>query len=203
MNKFLFYLLAFTWGLPMTLIGLIVALVLVIAGFKPKKYGYCIHFEVGEHWGGLELGVVFLTDKTSGIRTKNHELGHGIQNAILGPLFPFLVAIPSSIRYWLREYKTRKGKIGFSVLVHSIFLVIVAGLSVLAAFTMPWVAVFPVFVGAYSTLIFSWLLFKEIPQYDQGYVDYDAIWFEGDATRRGYKFFEDLGEEEQCQDISK
>ena len=39
-----------------------------------------------------------------------HESGHGIQNAIMGPLFIFLVAIPSAARYWYRELKfNRKG----------------------------------------------------------------------------------------------
>lgn len=39
-----------------------------------------------------------------------HECGHGIQNIIFGPLFPFLVAIPSVIRYWYREVIWRKDR---------------------------------------------------------------------------------------------
>lgn len=39
-----------------------------------------------------------------------HEWGHGIQNIILGPLMPFLVAIPSCIRYWYRELLVRSGE---------------------------------------------------------------------------------------------
>ena len=35
-----------------------------------------------------------------------------IQNAILGPFMPFVVGIPSAIRYWYRELKyNRKGKV--------------------------------------------------------------------------------------------
>lgn len=111
MSKFKFYLLSFTWGLPMTLIGCIAALILLAIGNKPKKYGYCFHFEVGNNWGGLSLGIVLITDKTPSEHTKMHEVGHGFQNCYFGPLMPFVVCIPSAIRYWYRELKYyRKGK---------------------------------------------------------------------------------------------
>lgn len=110
MNKFLFYLLSFTWGLPMTFIGLIVSLVLVVTGHKPKRHGYCWYFEVGEGWGGVELGAIFVANKNPSTHIKNHEHGHAIQNCFLGPLFPFVIAIPSVVRYWYRELKyNRKG----------------------------------------------------------------------------------------------
>lgn len=109
MKKALFYILSFTWGLPMTLIGLVVSLVLVIAGYKPKKHGWCYYFEVGKGWGGLELGAIFLTSKSAQESTRNHEHGHALQNCIWGPLFPFVIAIPSAIRYWYRNIRTRMG----------------------------------------------------------------------------------------------
>lgn len=34
-----------------------------------------------------------------------HEAGHGLQNIVWGFLFPFVVCIPSAIRYWYRELK--------------------------------------------------------------------------------------------------
>ena len=140
MNKKLFYFLSFTWGLPMTIIGLIVGLVLIIAGFKPKKYGYCLHFEIGDNWGGLEFGIVFLTNKTPPEHTKMHEHGHSIQNCYWGFLMPFVVCIPSMIRYWYRELKYRR-----------------------KGLTPP--------------------------------TEYDSIWFEGDATKRGTEFIKSLGEQ--------
>lgn len=108
-NKFLFYFLSFTWGLPMTLIGCIVAAALIATGHKPKKWGYCYYFEVGKNWGGLELGPFFLANKNSSEHTRNHEHGHGHQNCIWGPLFPFVISIPSATRYW---YFTIRRKIG-------------------------------------------------------------------------------------------
>ena len=110
MKKPLFYILSFTWGLPLTLVGLIVAAVLLICGYKPKKHGYCFYFEVGDNWSGLELGVIFLTRKNPSTHLKNHELGHGIQNCYYGLFMPFIVCIPSAIRYWYRKIRyERKG----------------------------------------------------------------------------------------------
>jgi hypothetical protein len=39
-----------------------------------------------------------------------HECGHGLQNIMFGPLFIFIIFIPSCIRYWYRELRyERKG----------------------------------------------------------------------------------------------
>ena len=108
-NKSLFYLLSLTWGIPMTFIGFIVAGVLLCAGYKPKRWGGCWYFTVGKNWGGLELGLIFLTDNNNSTHVKNHEFGHAIQNCIFGPFMPFIVCIPSAIRYWYRELRQRKG----------------------------------------------------------------------------------------------
>ena len=106
MNKFTFYLLSFTWGLPLTLIGLIVAAVLLCMGYKPQKWGYCYYFKVGgDSWGGINLGLIFLTDTEPIDSIRNHEHGHAIQNCYWGPLFLFVIGIPSAIRYWYRELR--------------------------------------------------------------------------------------------------
>ena len=89
----------------MTLIGSIVALVLICFGYKPKRFHYNIYFEVGNGWGGLELGAFFLTCKNPSLHLKQHEAGHGIQNLILGVFTPFIVCIPSALRYWYRELR--------------------------------------------------------------------------------------------------
>lgn len=36
-----------------------------------------------------------------------HEFGHSIQNTLLGPLYIFIVMIPSAIRYWIRTLKPK------------------------------------------------------------------------------------------------
>ena len=106
-NKYLFYLLSFTWGLPMTLIGCLAAVVLLITGHKPHQYGYCCCFEAGYGWGGLSLGFIIFVSKNSSDRIKAHEHGHAIQNCLFGPLMPFVVGLPSVIRYWCREWLAR------------------------------------------------------------------------------------------------
>lgn len=136
-DKRLFYLLSFTWGLPMTLIGCVVAIVLLATRHKPKKWGYCYYFEIGDNWGGLELGPFFLTGKISSDHTKNHEHGHGFQNCFFGFLMPMIVSIPSAARYWYREWLVRSGRKKYS----------------------------------------------ELP-------DYDAVWFEGSATKIGTEFMQ-------------
>ena len=94
----------------MNIIGALVALALLCAGYKPKRFGPCIYFVVGKHWGGVNLGMFFLTDSYETEHTKRHEFGHSIQNARYGLLFPFIVAIPSAIRYWVLTYKEKKGQ---------------------------------------------------------------------------------------------
>lgn len=105
----LFWIASLTWGLPMTLLGMIVALALMYTLHKPQRFGHLIYFEVGENWGGLELGAFFLVNKGADLHVKQHEAGHGIQNIIFGFLMPFVVCIPSAIRYWYRKYKKKKG----------------------------------------------------------------------------------------------
>jgi hypothetical protein len=109
MTKFKFYLLSFTWGLPLTLVGCIVALLLLLFGHRPYRFGYCWYFAIGHNWGGLELGVIFLSDKSHRYHTLCHEHGHAIQNCYYGFMMPFLVCIPSAIRYWWIRYKQNRG----------------------------------------------------------------------------------------------
>ena len=108
-SKRAFHILSWTWGLPLTLIGGMVMLVLIIAGKKPKKWGYCYYIEVGENWGGLNLGMFFFTNKNPSHSTKCHEFGHGVQNCYFGWLTPIIVTIPSAIRYWYRAIRENRG----------------------------------------------------------------------------------------------
>jgi len=110
-QKAIFWLLSWTWGLPVTLLGAVIALGLIIAGFKPKTFHTLVCFEVGEGWGGFGLGLFFVIGRDAAERTKRHEAGHGVQNAKYGLLTPFIVSIPSFTRYWWFQYQLRiKGK---------------------------------------------------------------------------------------------
>lgn len=105
-----FLLLNLTWGLPMNVIGGVVAVCLLAIGKRPERYGDCWCFTVGKGWGGVSFGLVMVVAEGASKRTKNHEHGHAVQNALFGVLMPFAVSIPSATRYWHRRLVDRRGK---------------------------------------------------------------------------------------------
>lgn len=94
----------------MSSIGLISFICLLPFG-KIKHYHGRLGIIIGDNWGGLSLGCFFFVCNTckDNDYILSHECGHGIQNIILGPLFPFLVGIPSAIRYWYQTIRENKG----------------------------------------------------------------------------------------------
>lgn len=140
MKKFIsyliFYLVQFTWGILLNIFGILVALFMLLTFHKPHLFGPSIYFICKKAEGfGFEAGIFFVVgsdcEKDELIM---HECGHGIQNMIFGIFTPFIISIPSMIRYWYREIKYyNKGK---------------------------------------------------LPP-----TEYDAIWFEGQATRWGEKYY--------------
>ncbi len=127
-NKFLFYIFQWTWGILTNILGLIVMLCL-LPKTKPQKYGRCIYMQLPVEWG-LSLGMFIFGHKWC----TEHEHGHSFQNAVYGPFFITVIAIPSTVRFWIRDIIYRMDK-------------------------------FPK-------------------------TDYDTIWFEGQATKSGNKYFE-------------
>ena len=138
-SKTAYYILSFTWGLPLTLIGCVVAGVLWCFGYRFHRWGYSYYTEIGHNWGGLDLGIFFFTDKEYDDHVRSHEFGHSVQNCLYGFLMIPLICIPSAIRYWYREMIYRKD------------------------------------VDKYY----------ELPKYD-------AIWFEGQATKWGTELIEQI-----------
>ena len=112
LSKRAFYILSWTWGLPMTLIGAIAVLILKLSGKEVKRWGYCYYVEVGKHWGGVNLGMFFMVNTNPATHAKNHEHGHAIQNCYWGWLMPFVICIPSVTRYW---YRLIRHKLGYKV----------------------------------------------------------------------------------------
>jgi hypothetical protein len=103
-NKKIFYIMSFTWGIVMSLIGCLTAAVLIAIGKKPQKFGYCLHFEIGSGWGGVNLGPIIITSTNPSRHTKCHEHGHAQQNCLYGPCM-LIVGFLSSCRYWYRELR--------------------------------------------------------------------------------------------------
>lgn len=187
LKTILFYILSFTWGLPMTTLGSLMAIGLLVSGHKPRRFYHAIYFTVGKNWGGLEMGPFFVACETAGFELKAHETGHGIQNIILGPFMPFVVSIPSAVRYWLREMNGDKGRDIFSKTLLLISTCICVGLGVIGhLFWLP-LAIIACVLLIYFVIIFIWLQLKEIPKYKTSWPAYDSIWFEGNATNTGIK----------------
>lgn len=191
MKTALYWIVSCTWGIIMTLIGAVIALGLLITGHKPKIFHYNVYFAFGSGWGGVNFGAFFFVAKTSDrLDIHQHESGHGLQNILLGPLMPFVVAIPSAVRCLIRGYSQKNKKI-----VSGVLTAVFAALGVVAIilgylYSLTALGVVGLFMAVYAGILAVWLFHIEIPKYEGGaYVDYDSIWFEGDATRRGEAAF--------------
>lgn len=109
-NKPLYYILNIVWGFPLTLIGFVGALALLISGRRPQRNGGGWVFRVGHDWGGISFGLCHFVDMESTERILAHEYGHSLQNMIWGPLMVFVIAIPSVVRYWIRQIRRKQDK---------------------------------------------------------------------------------------------
>ena len=101
-NKKNYYILSYTWGILISIIGLIIAAALFIMGKRPVKNLYGWTFVVGKNWGGLSLGPISLICERGNKHTYLHEFGHSIQNCYFGP-FMIFICIASAGRYWYRR----------------------------------------------------------------------------------------------------
>ena len=101
--KWLYYLIQLTWGILMTLIGAIAYFIFAIClKYPTSKYRNMYCFVMPYSFGGMNLGM-FAVYGEGDESVLSHEYGHSIQNLFFGPLMPFIIGIPSVIRYWYRE----------------------------------------------------------------------------------------------------
>lgn len=147
-NK-LYYILSFTWGIIPNLIAAIFVVPIFSIVFRKDlkretRYGRWV-FIGGNGWGGLSLGnFIFMAHSAAkGTQTTRHEIGHSLQNILWGPLWLFVIGIPSFTRYWYRETPAYKN-------------------------------------------------------HPEKYTDYDAIWFEGQATKWGTQYVEAYEKSEEA-----
>ena len=102
-SYFIFYLVQWTWGILLNIVGAFVALGMLITKHKPYTVGPYVYFRTEWDFGGVEFGMFFIIGKNCD-SCACHEMGHGIQNMIFGP-FSCILSIASAIRYWYRELK--------------------------------------------------------------------------------------------------
>lgn len=103
MKKVLFWTVQLTWGLLSNIIGGLIFVVLFLAGKRPRRFAEMLYFEVGEHWGGFNMGFVSVVGRDCSVHTLHHEHGHFIQNFYFGP-FMIFIQIASVVRYWYRRF---------------------------------------------------------------------------------------------------
>lgn len=92
----------YIWQLPQNIVGLLVRLIYkgevkhTIAGID---FWYCNSFP-----GGISLGNMVMIGSKYELTVK-HEYGHQIQSKILGPLYLFVIGIPSITWAWIYPCK--------------------------------------------------------------------------------------------------
>lgn len=102
-KDFAFYLIQWTWGLPVNLVGGIVFLIYTkIKGRRWQKFGYSRIVYLPWNSGGLSLGLfIFMKDNHKSEKwtynTRIHEYGHTWQCLLLGPIYYIVIALPSAI----------------------------------------------------------------------------------------------------------
>ena len=113
--RVLYVLLQLTWGLPQSLLGL---LYLLREGKGKEHFWFHgAYVTRWDHTGGISLGMfIFIGDPLMDYGEENayltHEYGHTIQSMLYGPLYLFIVGIPSSL--WAAKYTKEKLRAGIS-----------------------------------------------------------------------------------------
>jgi len=114
-NYTLVFIINWTWGIIQTLAGFVGFLIHIR---KPHyRYKGSIVTIVKGRWGGVSLGSFIFIDtdipKKDAPKSNfiNHEYGHTLQSALLGPLFLIIIGLPSIIWAGLfSDWRQRHGK---------------------------------------------------------------------------------------------
>ena len=103
--QFFYLVLQFTWGAIQNALGSLLFLT-ALRCEHAYYHGAILTFHEGD-WGGVSLGAfIFISGKRGEEHKKTvsvHEYGHTIQSLILGPLYLFVVGIPSFV--WCNNKK--------------------------------------------------------------------------------------------------
>lgn len=94
-NQLMYVLLQFTWGILQNLAGLVMFLVCKMLGCKSKKYKNAVATKWNNKYGSVSLGMFLFVTNDEDETLLAHEYGHSLQSIFLGPLFFFVIGIPS------------------------------------------------------------------------------------------------------------
>lgn len=101
-RRIAFYLLQFTWGLPVNLAGLLIFLFCCGKHFHRERFRNSVVTYLPGNRGGLSLGIFIFLSIQSAQESHHlciHEYGHTIQSLLLGPLYWPVIMVPSAIWY--------------------------------------------------------------------------------------------------------
>ncbi|MBQ6165425.1 MAG: hypothetical protein IK118_00305 [Clostridia bacterium] len=101
MKKFLYYLLQWTWQLPLNIISGTIYLICKAMGKKQERFFNAFITYLDWNQGGISLGqFIFMKNnhpnKNWTYNTRIHEYGHTFQAILLGPLYLIVIGIPSA-----------------------------------------------------------------------------------------------------------
>lgn len=97
--KRILFVITLLWTLPQSLLGLVLITIYRLPYKGKYKSAYIYDRFTAE---GISLGFFILFDDCENTVTDvdvKHEYGHYIQNLILGPLYLFIIGIPSELNY--------------------------------------------------------------------------------------------------------
>ena len=102
MKNFLLYI----WQLPQNLVGLIVLVYckLFLKNVSKEKYEDITYYYCKKFSGGISLGNYIISYSRNALTIK-HEHGHQKQSLYLGPLYLFVIGVPSIV--WAGLYGTK------------------------------------------------------------------------------------------------
>lgn len=93
----MYYIIQWTWGIIMNIIGVCVYGYAKARKWTIRKYRKAIEIKCPKNIGGVSLGMFIMRGKNQP-NVMPHEYGHTIQNLRFGPAFLFVIGIPSFIR---------------------------------------------------------------------------------------------------------
>jgi len=116
LRVFLYRLVQLTWGLPQTLVGAFVFL------WKFRYPHYTFHGAIVTRWNrgdSVSLGMFLFVaadpprdpehpKRPTWRRTLVHEYGHSVQSLVLGPLYLFVIGLPSFLWAGLPYFSRRR-----------------------------------------------------------------------------------------------
>lgn len=87
------------WQLPQNILGLLP--LLINRGEVKHRLDNIVFYYDNNFPGGITLGEYILVGSETAVR---HEFGHVLQSRILGPLYLFVIGIPSIVHAAINEY---------------------------------------------------------------------------------------------------